>query len=119
MIPIATKIQVQKKADFGTIILKIKGLDSTKHYFVQIMNNADTEVASFPIDNKKTFDKRIEMVQPEEYKLKVIEDTNINRRWDTGNYDKHSQPERIFLKPIEGLRADWEVETEFDISIEK
>lgn len=116
---IATKIQVQKKADFGTIILKIKGLDSTKHYFVQIMNNADTEVASFPIDNKKTFDKRVEMVQPEEYKLKVIEDTNINRRWDTGNYDKHSQPERIFLKPIEGLRADWEVETEFDISIEK
>ena len=116
---VATKIQVQKKADFGTIILKIKGLDSTKHYFVQIMNNADTEVASFPIDNKKTFDKRVEMVQPEEYKLKVIEDTNINRRWDTGNYDKHSQPERIFLKPIEGLRADWEVETEFDISIEK
>lgn len=113
---VATKIQVQKKADLGTIIVKIKGLDSTKHYFVQIMNNADNEVASFPIDNKKAFEKRIEMVQPEEYRLKVIEDTNINRRWDTGNYDTHTQPERIFWKPIEGLRADWEVETEFDIS---
>ena len=53
------------------------------------------------------------------YKLKVIEDTNVNRRWDTGNYDTKSQPERIFWKKIEGLRADWEVESELDISLEK
>ncbi len=113
---LTTKIQVQKKAELGTIILAVKGLDSTKHYVIQVISTSDVEVASFNVDNKKTFDKRVEMVSPEEYKLKVIEDTNINRRWDAGNYDTHRQPERIFWKPIEGLRADWEVETELDIS---
>lgn len=116
---VATKIQVQKKADLGTIILKIKGLDSLKHYVVQIVNSSDNVEASFFIDNKKAAEKRFEMIPPAEYKLKVIEDTNINRRWDTGNYDTKSQPERIFWKTIEGLRADWEVESEFDISLEK
>ena len=116
---IATKIQVQKKADFSTIIIGVKGLDSTKHYVIQVVDAAENVEASFNIDNKKTFDKRVEMVSPGEFKLKVIEDTNINRRWDTGNYDKHTQPERIFWKPVEGLRPDWEAEVNIDISLEK
>ena len=113
---VATKIQVQKKSELGAIIVKVNGLDSLKHYVVQIINSSDGVEASFHIDNKKAAEKRFEMIPPAEYKLKVIEDTNVNRRWDTGNYDTHSQPERIFWKKIEGLRADWEVETEFDIN---
>ncbi len=112
---VATKIQVQKKSELGAIIVKVNGLDSLKHYVVQIINSSDGVEASFYIDNKKAAEKRFEMIPPAEYKLKVIEDTNVNRRWDTGNYDTKSQPERIFWKKIEGLRADWEVETEFDI----
>ena len=113
---VATKIQVQKKSELGAIIVKVNGLDSLKHYVVQIINSSDGVEASFYIDNKKAAEKRFEMIPPAEYKLKVIEDTNVNRRWDTGNYETHSQPERIFWKKIEGLRADWEVETEFDIN---
>ena len=116
---VTTKIKIQKKAELGTIIIAVKGLDSTKHYVVQVIDNSENELATFNVDNKKTFDKRVELVSPDTYKLKVIEDTNVNRRWDTGNYDTHTQPEHIFWKPIEGLRADWEVETEFDISLEK
>ncbi len=116
---VATKIQVQKKSELGTIIVKVKGLDTLKHYVVQIINGSDGVEASFFIDNKKSAEKRFEMIPPAEYKLKVIEDTNVNRRWDTGNYDTKSQPERIFWKKIEGLRADWEVESELDISLEK
>ena len=112
---VATKIQVQKKAELSTIILKINGLDTLKHYVVQVVNGSDGVEASFFIDNKKAAEKRFEMIPPAEYKLKVIEDTNVNRRWDTGNYDTKSQPERIFWKTIDGLRADWEVETELTI----
>ena len=113
---VATKIQVQKKSELGTIIVKVKGLDTLKHYVVQIINGSDGVEASFFIDNKKAAEKRFEMMPPAEYKLKVIEDTNVNRRWDTGNYDTKSQPERVFWTKIEGLRADWEVETELDIN---
>lgn len=113
---VATKIQVQKKSELGTIIVKVKGLDTLKHYVVQIINGSDGVEGVFFIDNKKSAEKRFEMIPPSEYKLKVIEDTNVNRHWDTGNYDTKSQPERIFWKKIEGLRADWEVESEIDIS---
>ncbi|MBL7815196.1 MAG: Ig-like domain-containing protein [Saprospiraceae bacterium] len=113
---VTTKIQVQKKAELGTIIIKVKGLDSLKHYVVQVLSGSGLVEAEFFVDNKTALEKRIEMMQPDEYKLKVVEDTNRNRRWDTGNYDKKTQPERIFWKTIEGLRADWEVETEFDIN---
>ncbi len=113
---VATKIQVQKKSELGTIIVKVKGLDSLKHYVVQILNGSDGVEAAFFIDNKKAAEKRLEMIPPAEYKLKVIEDINVNRRWDTGNYDTKSQPERIFWAKIEGLRADWEVETALDIN---
>ncbi len=116
---VATKIQVQKKSELGTIIVKVKGLDTLKHYVVQIINSSEGVEASFFVDNKKAAEKRFEMIPPAEYKMKVIEDTNVNRRWDTGNYDTKSQPERIFWQKIEGLRADWEVESEFDISLEK
>jgi Bacterial Ig-like domain len=116
---VATKIQVQKKSELGTIIVKVKGLDTLKHYIVQIINGSDGVEGTFFIDNKKTAEKRFEMIPPAEYKLKVIEDTNINRRWDTGNYDTKSQPERIFWQKAEGLRADWEIEPEIDISLIK
>ncbi len=116
---VVTKIQVQKKSELGAIIVKVKGLDTLKHYVVQVINASEGVEAAFFVDNKKTAEKRFEMIPPAEYKLKVIEDTNLNRRWDTGNYDTKSQPERIFWKKIEGLRADWEVESEIDLSFEK
>ncbi len=113
---VTTKIQIQKKSELGTVILKAKGLDTLKSYVIQLVNSSDVVEASFNIDNKKSFEKRVEMVSPTEYKIKVIEDTNKNRRWDTGNYDTKTQPERIFWKLAEGLRADWEIEPEIDIN---
>jgi hypothetical protein len=42
---------------------------------------------------------------------------NLNGKWDTGNYKKKIQPEKIFYfdKPII-IRGYWEVEEVFKIS---
>ena len=52
------------------------------------------------------------------YLLRIVEDKNHNKKWDTGNFLQRIQPEiiRYFTKEIE-LRANWEVEQ--DISFAK
>lgn len=48
---------------------------------------------------------------PGTYRLRMIYDTNHNKKWDTGNYLKSIQPERIeyYLNPIK-IRANWDLE---------
>jgi uncharacterized protein (DUF2141 family) len=46
-------------------------------------------------------------LQPSTYYIRVIHDTNGNGKFDTGNYLKKTQPERVsHFKEIE-IRADW------------
>jgi len=51
--------------------------------------------------------------------LKVIFDRNGNGRWDTGDYLKKQQPERVmyFPKTIE-IRANWDQEEQWELSID-
>jgi uncharacterized protein (DUF2141 family) len=113
---IATQINVQKKTDFSDIILTLSGLDSSKNYICQLVGGANNIEASYIVKNKKVFEQKMETIQIEKYVLKVIEDTNKNGKWDTGDYDTKLQPERIFLKEVESLRPNFEIELAFDIS---
>ena len=53
---------------------------------------------------------------PGNYFLKIIEDKNQNKKWDTGNILRKKQPEVIYFNavPIK-LLADWDSETEWKI----
>jgi hypothetical protein len=116
---VSIDIRVQLKEEFGNLILEMNKLDSTKSYICQVLGGGGLVENVFYIDNKSNFKTTIETVQPDQYTLKIIEDTNRNRRWDTGNYDKQTQPERIFLKVLEGLRANWDVDAKFDVQFEQ
>jgi len=51
------------------------------------------------------------------YKIKAIFDERTNRRWDTGDYLKNLQPERVTYFPAEiQIRANWDVEETWVIS---
>ena len=52
-------------------------------------------------------------IKADTYLLRIIEDKNRNKKWDTGNFLLKKQPENIryFAKEIE-LRANWEIEQE-------
>jgi uncharacterized protein (DUF2141 family) len=54
---------------------------------------------------------------PQKYIIKAIYDRNGNRKWDTGDYLKHLQPEETFLytMPVE-LRSDWDFEVNWNLS---
>jgi hypothetical protein len=113
---IKTGIIALTKKDFGDIILDISDMDSTKSYICQLLSNGGVIEAEFFIDNLKKFNKKIETVPTGKYIVKIIEDLNRNRQWDTGDYTSKSQPERIFLKQTEqDLRALWGLEIPFEI----
>ncbi len=49
------------------------------------------------------------------YKLRIVFDANKNKQWDTGNYLKRIQPEKIIYQtnPIK-IRANWDLELEIN-----
>ncbi|MCF6279280.1 MAG: Ig-like domain-containing protein [Flavobacteriaceae bacterium] len=55
-------------------------------------------------------------LDPKNYLFRVIYDTNKNRKWDTGNFLNRIKPEKIIYlkKPIE-LRANWELNEDFNL----
>jgi len=56
-------------------------------------------------------------IEPAKYRVRVIFDTNGNGQWDTGNYLKRIQPERVSYYPdLIEVRANWELEQTFTIS---
>lgn len=91
------KVAIQKKMDFPLLLQLTNERGSQVEYelYVEAPQN------QYVFENAK----------PGKYKLRVIEDANHNKIWDTGNFLKRRQPENLFYypKPIE-LRANWEVE---------
>ncbi|MCC6281936.1 MAG: Ig-like domain-containing protein [Saprospiraceae bacterium] len=94
----------------GGLNLNIEELKPGKKYVVQLLNGTVVDVErSFLAE---TAAKKIVFsgLPTATYSVVLIEDENGNGRWDTGNYFGHLQPERIFTKKLEALRANWEVE---------
>jgi hypothetical protein len=52
-----------------------------------------------------------EKLEPGSYRLRMIEDVNENKKWDTGSYPEKRQPEKVFylVQPIE-LKPGWDSE---------
>jgi len=57
----------------------------------------------------------IKNIPPETYYIKIIYDENKNGKWDTGNYLKHKQPERVYYSKPLGIKSDWLTEEKWII----
>ena len=54
---------------------------------------------------------------PKKYKLRAIADANANGIWDTGNYLKKIQPEKVVIYPSDlEIRSNWDLEIAVDMS---
>ena len=101
---------VLTEKQLGGLNLKIEDLKPGRHYVVQLKNgNAVEDERRFTADSTSTRVKYTSLPTAD-YTVVLIEDTNNNGRWDSGNYYTHQQPEFVFIKKLESLRANWEVE---------
>ncbi len=103
---------VQRLKTYGHLRIKVSGLDSSRQYLFQLVNNDRTE-AERMVSGVSTYETLVTTLPPGSYALRIVEDDNRNGRWDTGNYELGRQPERVMLhKYKELLRPDWELEVE-------
>jgi hypothetical protein len=104
---------ITQKADYyGNIIITAENV--TTPLIVQLLTEKEDVVKEKFIsqNNIVTFD----FLQPKKYMLKVIYDNNDNRKWDTGNYLKKIQPEKVlYYKGDINVRSNWNIELTWKI----
>ena len=68
-----------------------------------LKENADYHVAK----EEQAFE--FNNINPDNYLIRVIQDSNGNGKWDTGNFLMNMQPEKVKYYPDEiEIRANWE-----------
>jgi len=110
----STGYSFQTQADdyYGTIkmnLTKVKGPT-----IVQIVNTEGKVVTQKFInhDQAVTFD----FLQPGKYTIKVIYDRNSNGVWDTGNFAKRQQPEKVLIyNKIISLRSNYDITENWEL----
>lgn len=103
------KVQIPKTESTGTVAIEIN--TNEPHYQLLLTTANNTVVRTIRDQRKFTFI----YLDPSEYKITVIIDSNNNKRWDPGNFYKKKEPEKVFLyKTIDNknsfpIRANWEL----------
>ena len=108
---ISVKFKTRTLTEYGSLILKLN-LRLPKPYIIQLL----TEAGKVLQENRIVSDGKISypFLLPGKYKLKAILDRNRNGKWDTGNYLRKIQPEKIIVfQKLLDLRANWEQEEDW------
>lgn len=109
------KLATKELADYGNLTVR---LQNVKRFpvIVELTNEkGDVLATEYSESNTKV---EFNLVEPSLFTLRLIYDDNKNKEWDSGNYLEKRQAEEVvyFSKPID-VRANWDVEQVFDVSI--
>jgi hypothetical protein len=105
---ISKNITFRKEDETGLITGKIETTE--KNFIVQLLYS-DNTLAEKLINPK---DITLKFVEPRDYKIMILIDSNRNGKWDPGSFENKIEPEKIiFYKSDEGkysfpIRANWE-----------
>jgi len=104
-----------EERDYGTLAFDAKISTTTGQWIFQLMSEQNALIRE--IITNKSEKVTFSLLAPGKYLIKIIYDKNGNGVWDTGNYIKHLQPEKVIRisKALE-VRANWD--TDLDQPIE-
>jgi len=106
-----------EEEDLGNLAMKITFSDSTSKvkYFYEFKSNNGTVIASEFLSTKSQLIS-FKLLPPGNYSLRIVEDGNGNHHWDTGNYWKHLQPEKIYpYTSTITVRSNWDSELQLKV----
>ena len=106
---ITMPLDIKAKNEFGDLTINVVDLIPEKSYVLELLDKTDKLVESIPIGGDTIFTKVYKTIETGTYSVRMIQDNNSNGKWDTGNYDNKSQPEPLFTRKLEEVRAGWEV----------
>ncbi|MBT8313734.1 MAG: Ig-like domain-containing protein [Maribacter sp.] len=109
------RLGTKSYADFGNLTMTIESAEENYPLLVQLTDEkGETKQEVYAIE-PQTFE--FNNIEPSKYRVRVIIDSNGNGLWDTGNYLKRIQPERVIYYPdVIEMRANWEKNETFIIS---
>ena len=101
--------------DYGNIRINLTDMDTAMAYVLELRSKDGLLIAREKIQGDSVFQKNYPQLYKGNYGIKLIEDRNANGRWDTGDYDSRTQPERQAEKALDELRGNWEVNSETSV----
>jgi uncharacterized protein (DUF2141 family) len=108
------RTSTKKIEDYGNIFLLVQH-QSPHPYIIELLKNDDV-IRRFdtPVEGNNY---RFELLDAGNYRVRLIEDPNENKLWDTGSYLEKIQPEKViyYWKEID-LRANWDMNEIFNTS---
>ena len=105
----------QSIEDYGNVYLDVIRNNESEFILHMINNNGETIRQFNNVSQNSTYN--FEYIRPGKYTFRLIEDSNNNNIWDTGNYLKKVNPEPVyyFSNEIE-VRANWDLNETFNLN---
>lgn len=109
------KVSTKNTADYGNLSVS---LQNVKQFPVLVeLTNLKGEVLATEYSEKNTTID-FNLIEPALYTLRAIYDENKNKEWDSGNYlEKRKAEEVIYFSKEIDVRANWDINQIFDLSI--
>ncbi len=104
--------RTKRKDNYGSISLNITGVK--KQIIVQLLTDKEEIVQ----EKISTENKIVEfnLLKPAKYTIRIITDSNANKKWDTGNYRSKLQPEKvIYFNGEINVKENWFVKEAIDL----
>ena len=109
---IALLFTTRSLEDYGIILLSIENCPSPS--YLLLLDEKENILRKIAFSNKELIE--IKYLLPKKYILKIIHDKNNNDKWDTGNYLKNIQPEKVYYYDKEIIiKENWDMEITWDL----
>jgi len=100
--------------EFGSLVFDLNTSEKPGNYIIQLLTEKGKVVEEKFVHESGQI--KFTFIVPATYTIKAILDSNLNRRWDTGDYLNKIQPELVFFFPkIIEIRGNWDVEEEWKL----
>ncbi|MDR0896180.1 MAG: Ig-like domain-containing protein [Prevotellaceae bacterium] len=110
---IEQEFKIKKLDEYGQLFFNIAGQDSTA--FVELVDGKDQVVRTVPVVKGHA---DFYFLKPGKYGARLINDTNGNGVWDTGDYANKMQPEMVYYYPqVIELKANFDLTQDWEVSL--
>lgn len=108
-------LNIKSLADYGNLSVNLQNVKRFPVIVELSTEKGDVLATEYSDGNTKV---EFNLVEPALFWLRLIYDDNKNKEWDSGNYlEKRQAEEVIYFSTAVDVRANWDVEQAFDLSI--
>jgi len=106
------RFKTKSETEYGSLKITFTNFNKLQNLVLQFVQNNEVE-KSYPL-TAATWSAPL--FEPGDYELRILYDENKNELWDTGNYSKKIQPEKVYSIPQKlNIKANWENERDIEL----